>query len=69
MSNSELEAVHAVAPTALERARRLDYAIRLIRQGMSRKDVIVMVRRRFECSQPTAWRVVDMANDMAGGVK
>ena len=66
---SELETVHTVAPQALERARRLDYALRLIRQGMSRREVSGMVRRRFECSQPTAWRLVDMANDMAGRVK
>lgn len=58
-----------VAPAALERARRLEYAIKLIRQGECRRKVSGILHERFGVSQPTAWRIVDMAFDLAGPAK
>lgn len=58
-----------VAPAALERARRLEYAIKLIQQGHSRRHVSGQVFLKFRVSRPTAWRVTDVAFDMAGAIK
>lgn len=55
-----------VASDALERARRLEFAIRLIQQGECRRRVSGQVYARFGVSRPTAWRIVDIAWDMAG---
>jgi hypothetical protein len=67
MSDSEL--VHVVDPQALERARRLAFAIKLVEQGeLTMREVSARLQERFGCSQPTAWRTVDMANDLAGKV-
>ena len=58
-----------VAPQAMERARRLEYAIKLIRQGECRRKVSGAIHERFGVSRPTAWRIVDMAFDLAGTEK
>lgn len=64
-----LEAVHAVSPSAIERARRLETAIRLLRDGWTRRDASGEIARRFSVSRPTAWRTVDAAHDMVGEVR
>jgi hypothetical protein len=61
-----LEAVHIVCPKVLEMARRLEFAVHQLLSGTSRRDACRMVRERFNVSAPTAWRVVDMANDLVG---
>ena len=61
-----IDLVHVVDPQALDRARRLEFAIRQIAAGVKRSQIVVMVQAQFRCSQPTAWRVVDMAFDLAG---
>lgn len=61
-----LEAVHTLSPRVLERAQQLQYAVMLIRTGTSSREASGIVRRRFECSGSTAWRLVDMAVDLAG---
>jgi hypothetical protein len=66
---SELDLVHTVDPQALERARRLEYAVKLVQQDVPAREATVLVRRRFGCSQPSAWRTVDMAKDLAGKVE
>lgn len=60
------EAVFVLNPRTGERARRLACAVRLLRGGMSVSDVRVEIRLRFSVTRPVAWRVVDMAADMAG---
>ena len=56
-------------PRAIEGARRLEFAVRQIAAGVHRRHVVVMIQAQFKCSQPTAWRVVDMAFDIAGPIK
>lgn len=58
------EAVHVLDQTMLERARRLQYAVALLRNGETRRDVSGLVMRQYGCSQPTAWRLVSMAADL-----
>lgn len=61
---SLLEAVQAVAPQAMERARRLQYAAALLSQGRSRREVSGLVFARYGCSRSKAWRLVAMAADL-----
>ncbi len=60
-----LEAVQAVDPQAVERARRLLYAATLLSQGHARPEVSGMVRRRYDVHPSTAWRLVNIAADLA----
>lgn len=60
-----LEAVQAVAPQAIERAQRLQYAATLLRQGRTRREVSGLVFARYGCSRSKAWRLVNMAADLA----
>ena len=64
-SMTTLAAVYTVAPASLERARRLQFAVALLRGGTLRRQASGMVRRHFSCSHSTAWRLVDMAADLA----
>ena len=66
---SLLEAVQALAPQAVERARRLQYAAALLSQGRSRREVSGMVFARYGCTRSKAWRLVNMAADLAGEIK
>jgi len=61
-----LEVLYAIDPRPVERARRVDFAMTLIRLRMPRDAVCGEVQRKFGVSQPTGWRIVDMAVDMAG---
>jgi ATP-dependent Clp protease adapter protein ClpS len=63
-----LEILHTVSPQAVERARRLEAAIALVNDGKSRREASSILQRRFELSQPTAWRIVDAAHDLAGKI-
>lgn len=63
-----LEAVQALAPQAVERARRLQYAAALLSQGRSRREVSGMVFARYGCTRSKAWRLVNMAADLAGEI-
>lgn len=60
--------LHIVDAAALERVRRLEVALQLIRAGYPRREVSGTLQRRFSIAQPTAWRIVEMAWDLAGGV-
>ncbi len=60
-----LEAVHVVSPVVLERARRLEFAVRLLRTGTTRREAARLLRERYGCSQPSAWRLVDVAADLS----
>lgn len=62
------EAVFVLNPRTGERARRLACAVRLLKGGMAVADVRVEIRLRFHVKNPVAWRVVDMAADMAGKI-
>lgn len=69
MTMNTIEALHVACPRALEMARRLEFAVHQIQAGRPRRDVVRLVIERFHCSRMTAWRVWDMANDLAGEVK
>ena len=60
-----LEAVFVLNPRTGARARRLVCAVQLLRSGLSRRDVVSQIQERFSVAQPVAWRVVNMAADMA----
>lgn len=68
-SMNETMILSEVAPQALERARRLQYAIQRIQAGECRRKVSGQVHVKFGVSRPTAWRIVEMAWDMAGPIK
>jgi len=59
-----VETILSVDPEAVERARRLDHAIGLLRAGEAPTDVRRLVRARYEISVATAWRIVEAARDM-----
>jgi hypothetical protein len=61
-----LECIHVVSPGAIERARRLEAAIALLRQGIDRREVSGTIRRKYSVNQATAWRIVEMAIDVSG---
>lgn len=63
-----LELVHVVSPRALQRARMLEVAVGLLRAGYTPRAVSGTIRRRFSVSKVTAWRISDMARDLAGAV-
>jgi hypothetical protein len=60
-----LEAVFVLNPRTGKRARLLVCAVQLLRSGVPRRDVVSQIRERFSVAQPVAWRVVEMAADMA----
>jgi hypothetical protein len=68
MTMTDLEIVHAMNPRACERAKRLQEAIKWLREGLTPREVSGRLYARFKCSRATAWRVADMANDLAGKV-
>jgi hypothetical protein len=65
---AQLELVFILDPRIVERARRLEFAMRHLRAGMTAGEVRNALRLQFSIPQPTAWRVVDMALDIAGPV-
>lgn len=71
MTTQAIEAalLHTASPATVERARRLAYAVRLVQQGHTRREVSGMVRRQFGISPVTAWRISHMAWDLAGGLE
>ena len=66
MSEALIEAVFLLSPRTLERARRLTCAVELLRAGKSRREVCVIIQGRYRVCQSNAWRLVDMAADIAG---
>lgn len=60
-----IEAAQVADPKTLERARRLQYAVALLREGRPRREASGLVHARYGCSRSTAWRLVDMAADLA----
>ena len=61
-----LQAVQTLNPRTLERARRLAIAVAMLRDGTERRHVCTIIRIRFDVARSEAWRIVDMASDMAG---
>lgn len=66
---TQLEVIYALDPRVFERARRLSLAIELLRSGVSLEEARRQLRERCGLRQWHAWRVVDMAHDMAGQIK
>jgi hypothetical protein len=64
-----LAAVHMLNARTARRARALACAVSLLREGVTRREAAALIRVRFEVCRTSAWRVVDMAADMAGKVK
>lgn len=60
-----LEAVFVLNPRTGQRARRLVCAVQLLRAGVSPRDVVAQIQQRFGVERTNAWRIVDMASDMA----
>lgn len=58
-----------VAVDAQERAARIEYAVRLLRAGLTRREASGRIFQRYECSRPTAWRIVSRAIDLIGDEK
>lgn len=65
MNAISLSTLMCVAPHVVVKAQRLDYAISLLRSNTDEDEVRRRLRESFSCSQPTAWRIVDMAKDVA----
>lgn len=58
-----------VAVDARERAARIEYAVRLLRAGLTRREASGRIYQRYECSRATAWRIVSRAIDLIGDEK
>ena len=56
-----------VAVDAQQRAARIEYAVRLLRAGLTRREASGRIFQRYECSRATAWRIVERARDAIGG--
>lgn len=56
-----------IAVEELERAARIEYAVRLLRAGLTRREASGRIFQRYECSRATAWRIVERARDAIGG--
>jgi hypothetical protein len=65
---AQLELIFALDPRVIERARRLEFALRHLRAGMPPMEVRLALRLQFHVSQQHAWRIVDVATDLAGPV-
>jgi len=65
---TNLEVIHALDPHIFERARRLEAAIVMLRSGQTLRHVRRMLRDRFGLGAVQAWRIAEMANDLAGDV-
>lgn len=63
-----LEAVSVLSPRTLDRARRLACAVNLLRAGKTRRESCAIIQDRYMVCQSNAWRLVDMAADLAGPV-
>lgn len=61
-----LAAVYILNRGTAERARRLACAVALMRSGVARRDAVLQIRARFSVCREEAWRMVDMAADVAG---
>lgn len=61
-----LAAVYLLNRGTAERARRLACAVALMRSGQTRRAATMQIRTRFGVCAVEAWRVVDMAADVAG---
>jgi hypothetical protein len=59
-----IDIIHVVDPTVIERARRMEVAMSLLREGRNRREVSGLIQVRFRVSQQTAWRLVDAASDI-----
>lgn len=56
-----------VSVDAQERAERIEFAARLLRAGLTRREASGRIFHRYECSRATAWRIVERARDVVGG--
>lgn len=65
MNQIALSTFMCVAPGAVERAQRLEYAVALLHRNISERDVTKRIERHYDCSWHTAWRTVNMARDIA----
>jgi len=64
MSELSIQTVFVVAPDAMERARRVHFAMDLLRSRIPEIEVRRRVKSMFHCSKVTAWRTVDIARDL-----
>lgn len=64
MNTINMTSLLCVDPLAAERAARLEFAISLLRNKRPVREARRRVQQRFQCSQPTAWRTVEMARDL-----
>jgi len=64
MTTIELPTLMCVAPKAVEQAQRLQYALLLLRRNTDEHDVRQRIQRHYKCSEPPAWRTVEMAEDI-----
>lgn len=65
MSEISLTTLMCVAPDAVERAQRLQFAIDQLRSNTREQEVRKRLQAMYSCSRVTAWRTVDMARDIA----
>ena len=65
MTLTQVDLIMTVDFEACQRARRLEFAMRQISAGTLPRDCRRLVMERFKCSRMTAWRIVEMAVDMA----
>ena len=57
--------IECVAPQAAKRAECLELAVNMLRRGIEEREARRRVKTYYKCSRATAWRIVDMAKDIA----
>ncbi len=63
---TDIALLMTVDPDAARRMTRLNVALRMIDLGRASREVSRHIEREFGCSYVTAWRVTQMALDLAG---
>ena len=65
MNDLPLSMLLSAAPHAVERARRLEFAVEQLRRGGDESEIRRRIRTGYGVSRWTAWRTVEMARDIA----
>jgi hypothetical protein len=65
MTEISITTLMCVAPDAVERAQRLQFAVNLLKAKAKDREIRRRVQSTYHCSWATAWRTVDMARDIA----
>lgn len=64
MTDLTVETVFEIEPEAVERAKRVMFAMDLLKTNTPQSTIYRRLCSQFKCSRATAWRVIDVARDL-----